>query len=124
MPPAPRWSCRSNGRRVPRSSIGAGPPATGWPWDRWASPSPRCSRPAIQPDVLFIPLAAFDRRGYRLGYGAGNVDRTLSILRGLKRIRAIGVGYTVQEEPSLPIEPHDEPLDLVVTDRDILLCGR
>ena len=85
---------------------------------------PLALAPAMQPDVLFVPLAAFDRRGHRLGYGAGNVDRTLTILRGSKRVRAIGIAFAAQEEPSLPIEPHDEPLDTIVTEREIVVCER
>jgi 5-formyltetrahydrofolate cyclo-ligase len=78
--------------------------------------------PELEPDVLFVPLAAFDRRGHRLGYGAGNVDRTLRALRVRKTVRVIGVAYAVQEELFIPNEPHDEPVDLVVTDHDILIC--
>jgi 5-formyltetrahydrofolate cyclo-ligase len=74
------------------------------------------------PDILFIPMAAFDRLGQRIGYGAGNIDRTLASLRSRRRIRAIGVAYAVQQELLIPVEPHDEPLDIVVTDRDILVC--
>lgn len=80
------------------------------------------SAPEADPDVLFVPLAVFDRRGYRIGYGAGNYDRTLAALRGRKRVRAIGVGYAVQEELFIPSEPHDEPVDIIVTDRDVLIC--
>ena len=72
--------------------------------------------------MLFVPLAAFDRRGHRIGYGKGHYDRSLASLRARKRIRAVGVGFSVQEVLFIPSEPHDEPLDLVVTERDILLC--
>jgi 5-formyltetrahydrofolate cyclo-ligase len=78
--------------------------------------------PELEPDVLFLPLAAFDRRGNRIGYGAGNVDRTLAALRGRKTVQAIGVAYAGQEEEVIPREPHDEPVDIVVTDRDIFFC--
>ena len=78
--------------------------------------------PELEPDILFVPAAAFDRRGFRIGYGAGNVDRTLQALRARKQVRAIGVAYAVQEQMLVPSEPHDEPLDIVVTDREILFC--
>lgn len=81
------------------------------------------SAPAVEPDVLFCPLAAFDRRGHRIGYGAGNYDRTLADLRARKRIRTIGVAYAVQEELFIPSEPHDEPVDIIVTERDVLICA-
>ena len=75
-----------------------------------------------EPDVLVVPLIAFDRRGHRIGYGAGNWDRTLRALRKRKQVRVIGVAYAVQEEPVIPNEPHDEPVDLILTDRHVLLC--
>jgi 5-formyltetrahydrofolate cyclo-ligase len=77
---------------------------------------------AIDPDVLFVPLAAFDRRGHRIGYGAGHYDRTLTALKARKAIRTIGVAYATQEVLFIAAEPHDEPLDLIVTERDTLLC--
>ncbi len=76
----------------------------------------------VEPDVLFVPVAAFDRRGHRIGYGAGNVDRTLTALRARKSVCVIGVAYAVQEELFIPSEAHDEPLDLILTERDIILC--
>ena len=76
----------------------------------------------LEPDVLVMPLIAFDRRGHRLGYGAGNYDRTLAALRRRKQVRVIGIAYAIQEERMIPNEPHDEPVDLIVTDRSVLLC--
>ena len=81
---------------------------------------PLAGAPSLEPDILFIPLAAFDRRGHRIGYGAGNVDRTLGALRAWRRVRAIGIAYASQEVSFVPSEPHDEPVDLVVTDYEIL----
>ncbi len=87
-----------------------------------AEPLPEA--PELEPDVLFVPLLAFDRRGYRVGYGAGNYDRTLAELRSRRTVRAIGVAYAVQEEAVIPNDPHDEPVDVVVTDQDVLVCHR
>ena len=78
--------------------------------------------PSVDPDVLFVPMVAFDRRGHRIGYGAGHYDRTLLALRASKRVLAVGVAFSVQEELFIPTEPHDQPMDIVVTDRDIILC--
>jgi 5-formyltetrahydrofolate cyclo-ligase len=77
---------------------------------------------AVSPDVLFIPLAVFDRRGHRIGYGAGHYDRTLAALKTHKSICTIGVAYAAQEVLFVPSEAHDEPLDLIVTERETLLC--
>lgn len=74
------------------------------------------------PDVVMTPLAAFDRRGHRVGYGVGNVDRTLAALRARKRLLAIGLAYATQEELFLPSEPHDQPLDLIITEREVVKC--
>lgn len=79
--------------------------------------------PELEPDVLFIPLLAFDRRGHRVGYGAGNVDHTLAKLRARRVVRAIGVAYAIQEVPLVPNAPHDEPVDTVVTDREVIACA-
>jgi 5-formyltetrahydrofolate cyclo-ligase len=68
--------------------------------------------------VLIVPLLAFDREGYRLGYGGGFYDRTLADLRAKGRVLAVGVGFSVQEVPRVPRDATDERLDWVVTDRE------
>jgi 5-formyltetrahydrofolate cyclo-ligase len=65
-----------------------------------------------------VPLACFDRRGHRLGYGAGYYDRTLARLRATKPIHAVGVAYGVCEVPAVPYEAHDQTLDAVVTEQE------
>ena len=77
--------------------------------------------PAVDPDLLFVPLACFDRRGNRIGYGAGYYDRTLARLRALKPIHAIGVAYGVCEIAAVPYETHDQSLDAVVTEQETIL---
>jgi 5-formyltetrahydrofolate cyclo-ligase len=71
----------------------------------------------IVPDILFVPLLAFDRRGFRLGYGGGFYDRTLAALPG--RL-AVGFGYAAQEVDRVPAEPHDIPLATIATEREII----
>ena len=68
------------------------------------------------PDLLIVPLLAFDRRGFRLGYGGGFYDRTLAALRAAGPVRAIGFAYAGQEVAEVPTEPTDAPLDLIVTE--------
>ena len=65
------------------------------------------------PDLLFVPLLAFDRRGYRLGYGGGYYDRTLA---RLPLVRAIGYGFAFQQVEAVPRGPHDVPLSGIVTE--------
>jgi len=84
-------------------------------------PAPTASE--ILPDVLFVPLAAFDRGGFRLGYGAGYYDSTLAALRRSKPVLAVGVGFSVQEVDAVPTEPHDERLDAVVTEHGLITFG-
>lgn len=74
----------------------------------------------LQPDVLLVPMLAFDRRGYRLGYGGGFYDRTLAELRKLKPVVAIGVAYAMQEMDEVPTAPYDEPLDWILTERGVI----
>ena len=89
----------------------------------WGIPRPMDTSPLIEPDVLLVPLMAFDRSGYRLGYGGGFYDRTLEILRTKKKITAIGVAYAAQEVDVVPRGDHDQPLDFVMTEKEVFACG-
>lgn len=83
-------------------------------------PEPADSALAVEPDLLFVPLACFDRRGHRIGYGAGYYDRSLEYLRARKRIHAVGVAYGVCEVAAAPYEAHDQILDVVVTEHETI----
>jgi 5-formyltetrahydrofolate cyclo-ligase len=72
--------------------------------------------PEASPDLLIVPLLAFDARGNRLGYGAGFYDRTLAALRASRNIVAVGYAFAGQEVPEVPHRESDEPLDWVVTE--------
>ena len=82
-------------------------------------PQPAASARERRPDLLIVPLLAFDNDGYRLGYGAGYYDRYLSEHRRKRTIRAIGIAYAGQHVAKLPHEQHDEPLDAVVTEERV-----
>lgn len=75
---------------------------------------------AREPDIVFTPLAAFDRRGYRLGYGGGIYDATLAELRAKKTVVAVGVAYSCQETDHVPREAHDQQLDFLLTERELI----
>jgi 5-formyltetrahydrofolate cyclo-ligase len=77
-------------------------------------PSPAAAE--LIPDIMLVPLAAFDRAGHRIGYGAGHYDFTLAHVRKIKPIAAIGVGFAVQEIEAVPALPHDVALDYVLTE--------
>jgi 5-formyltetrahydrofolate cyclo-ligase len=72
--------------------------------------------PKVDPDVLAVPLLAFDTNGYRVGYGAGFYDRTLSRLRATKTVLAAGFAFSVQEFAELPHDEYDQKLDWMVTE--------
>jgi 5-formyltetrahydrofolate cyclo-ligase len=74
----------------------------------------------IIPEILIVPLLAFSRSGGRLGYGGGFYDRTLEGLRADRPTLAIGFAYAAQEMPDLPLEPTDQPLDLIVTETGVI----
>lgn len=79
----------------------------------------------IVPQILIVPLVAFTRTGGRLGYGGGFYDRTLERLRASGAVLAIGFAYAAQEADSLPMEPTDQPLDLIVTETGVIeVSGR
>ena len=75
---------------------------------------------SIEPEILIVPLVAFDTRGGRLGYGGGFYDRTLEQLRSRRATLAIGFAYDAQQMDSLPLETTDQPLDLVITDTRVV----
>lgn len=77
----------------------------------------------LEPEILIVPLIAFDRDGGRLGYGGGFYDRSLEILRGRRRTIAVGFAYAAQECEGLPLEATDQPLDMIVTERETLVFG-
>lgn len=77
----------------------------------------------LEPAVLIVPLVAFDRRGGRLGYGGGFYDRTLAALRAQHPVVAVGFAFAAQEADNLPLEPTDQPLDMIVTEDEIITCA-
>lgn len=77
----------------------------------------------FDPELLIVPLVAFDARGGRMGYGGGFYDRTLAQLRARRATLAIGFAYDAQEADALPLEPTDALLDMVVTETRVIDCG-
>lgn len=84
--------------------------------DAFGIPAPGPQAERVLPDLVIAPLLAFDRRGHRLGQGAGHYDRTLSNLRATKPVFVLGLAYAGQEVEELPAEPHDERLDAILTE--------
>ena len=72
----------------------------------------------VEPDIVIVPMLAFDSRGARLGYGGGFYDRTLKNLRTKKKIIAVGIAFSGQEVNELPIDENDQFLDCLITESD------
>lgn len=73
----------------------------------------------VEPEVLIVPMLAFDARGYRLGYGGGFYDRTLEQLRAQGPVLAVGFAFAAQEVAKVPTDAFDQRLDSVVTEKGV-----
>lgn len=73
----------------------------------------------VEPEVLIVPMLAFDARGYRLGYGGGFYDRTLEGLRARGPVLAVGFAFAAQEVAEVPTDATDQRLDAVVTEKGV-----
>jgi 5-formyltetrahydrofolate cyclo-ligase len=87
---------------------------------QWGIREPVPELPEVMPDILIVPLAAFDRVGHRIGYGAGYYDMTINALRAKKDIVAVGIAFATQEIPQVPATERDARLDLVLTERETI----
>ena len=87
---------------------------------QWGIFEPTPEAPEVAPDIVIVPLAAFDRHGHRIGYGAGYYDMTINALRAQKKVIAVGIAYAAQEIPKVPATERDARLDLVLTERETI----
>ena len=107
--------------------LGRGKPLVmrAWKWGEplaegvWGLRQPRPEASEVEPDILLVPLLAFDRTGHRIGYGAGYYDMTIARLRARKTVTAVGIAFAAQEVAVVPATPRDEKLDLVLTEREV-----
>lgn len=77
----------------------------------------------LLPDLMIVPLIAFDAKGNRMGYGSGQFDRTFAqLLKVKKEFFSVGVGYESQREDSVPVDEHDYPLHMIVTEKTVYHC--
>ena len=89
----------------------------------WGIREPKPEAPEVFPDILIVPLLAFDRRGHRIGYGAGYFDMTIAALRARKPVVAAGIAFAAQEIAEVPATPRDARLDLVLTEREVIITN-
>ncbi len=90
---------------------------------QWGIAEPLPDKPELEPDIVLVPLLAFDATGYRLGYGGGFYDRTLARLRAIKPVVAVGVAYDELKVDAVPHQGYDQPLDWVLTPSGPLRCS-
>ena len=87
---------------------------------QWGIREPKPEAPEIDPDIVLVPLLAFDRAGHRIGYGAGYYDMTIARLRSIKPATAVGLAFAAQEIAAVPATPRDARLDLVLTEHEVI----
>ena len=87
---------------------------------QWGIREPKADAPEVAPDILIVPLAAFDRAGHRIGYGAGYYDLTINALRAKKKVIAMGIAFAAQEITSVPATERDARLDFLLTEREVI----
>ena len=75
------------------------------------------SKKKVYPDILLVPMLAFDKKKFRLGYGGGYYDRYIQKIKKVKKILTIGMAFSFQEVKKLPINKHDKKLDFILTER-------
>jgi 5-formyltetrahydrofolate cyclo-ligase len=86
----------------------------------WGIREPPPAAPEVAPGIVIVPLLAFDRAGHRIGYGAGYYDLTIAALRARRAVVAVGLAFAAQEIAAVPASPRDAPLDLVLTEREVI----
>lgn len=126
--PLMRAFARAGARLALPVVVGRGKPLVMRAWDFgvpltagvWGIREPAADAPEVDPDVLIVPLAAFDRAGHRIGYGAGYYDMTIARLRSIKPVTAIGLAFAAQEIARVPATDRDARLDLVLTEHEIV----
>jgi len=90
---------------------------------QWGIAEPLPDKPQLEPDIVLVPLLAFDEAGYRLGYGGGFYDRSLEQLRAIKPVIAVGIAYDELKVDAVPHLHYDQPLDWVLTPSGPLRCS-
>ena len=90
---------------------------------KWGIMEPLPTAPEAEPDVMLVPMLAFDVHGWRLGYGGGYYDRTIAALRARKAVVLVGFAYDEQRVDAVPHLDYDERLDFVLTPSGILRCS-
>ena len=92
--------------------------------DAFGIPAPPASAPEVEPNLVITPLLGFDRKGGRLGQGAGHYDRTLANLRAVRPVFVLGLAFSGQEVEAVPMDRHDQRLDAILTETEFIEVAR
>ncbi len=87
--------------------------------NKYGIPEPKVTN-RVYPDILFVPLVAFDKELNRLGYGGGFYDRYIQKISRIKKIVKVGLAFSFQKLKTIPINKHDKRLDIIITEKDII----
>ena len=87
--------------------------------NKYGIPEPETTN-RVYPDILFVPLVAFDQKLNRLGYGGGFYDRYIQKISKIKKILKVGLAFSFQKLKTIPINKHDKKLDIIITEKDII----
>ena len=87
--------------------------------NKYGIPEPETTN-RVYPDILFVPLVAFDKELNRLGYGGGFYDRYIQKISKIKKVVKVGVAFSFQKLKTIPVNKHDKKLDIIITEKDII----
>ncbi|MDC3174921.1 5-formyltetrahydrofolate cyclo-ligase [Candidatus Pelagibacter sp.] len=87
--------------------------------NKYGIPEPETTN-RVYPDILFVPLVAFDKELNRLGYGGGFYDRYIQKISKIKKIVKVGLAFSFQKLKTIPTDKHDKKLDIIITEKDIV----
>ena len=87
--------------------------------NKYGIPEPETTN-RVYPDILFVPLVAFDKELNRLGYGGGFYDRYIQKISKIKKIVKVGLAFSFQKLKNIPVNKHDKKLDIIITEKEII----
>ena len=87
--------------------------------NKYGIPEPEITK-RVYPDILFVPLVAFDKELNRLGYGGGFYDRYIQKISKIKKVVKVGLAFSFQKLKTIPVNKHDKKLDIIITEKDII----
>ena len=90
-----------------------------WSVNKFGIPEPKKTK-KVYPDIIFVPIVAFDKNLYRIGYGGGYYDRYIEKISEIKKILKIGIAHSCQKINKVPLNKYDRKLDIIFTERYVL----